>query len=152
VNVFFDTEFSDLLAPLLISIGFAAEDGRTLYIELMDWTPAECSHFVREVVLPLLGDPREQKSAVEAAAAIRAWLDDLAPVTLMCDSSLDYQMLGELWYEAGASKPVAIVAAIIYSPSIEGEIAREGLYASDLRRHHALDDAKALLAAWRASP
>lgn len=69
VNVFFDTEFTDLLHPVLISIGFVAENGRRLYIELRGWTPQECSPFVNEAVLPLLGDPREQNSAAEAAAA-----------------------------------------------------------------------------------
>lgn len=39
VNVFLDTEFTDLLNPKLISIGFIAENQRSLYLEVQDWNP-----------------------------------------------------------------------------------------------------------------
>ena len=47
--------------------------------------------------------------------------------------------------------PRVITGANVFSPSTKGDLERERLYASTLRRHHALDDAKALLAGWEAT-
>lgn len=148
-RVCFDTEFTDLLNPRLISIGFVAEGDECLYVELLDWTRAECSRFVKDVVLPLLNQPR-QVSVDEAAEQILRYFEVIGePVTLMADSPVDFQLLGELLHDAGQSKPRNLAEALVISPTIAGEIVRENLYASGLRRHHALDDAKALLAAWK---
>jgi hypothetical protein len=148
VNVFFDTEFTDLLNPQLISLGFVAENQCSLYVELLDWRAADCSEFTRAVVLPLLDAPR-RLSMHGAAAAIVAYIDAFAePVTLHSDAAIDLQLLGELLHDAGGDKPGNLAAACIVALSLEGEMVREELYASTLRRHHALDDAKALLAGW----
>jgi hypothetical protein len=90
VNVFLDTEFTDLLNPKLISIGFIAENQRSLYLEVQDWNQGDCGEFVREIVLPLLGPPKERLSVSEAATAIADWLNGMGPsVTLLCDSQID---------------------------------------------------------------
>lgn len=60
--IFLDCEFSDLcIDPKLISFGLISEDAREFYAELEGtYTPAECSPFTQEAVLPLLqgGDAR----------------------------------------------------------------------------------------------
>ena len=151
MNVFFDTEFTDLLNPTLISIGFISETQEALYLELQEWTSDDCSYFVLERVLPLL-DASRRVSIVEAASEIAAWINRLdEAVTLTCDSSIDHSLFSELLFVAKVPKPSAISEAKVYSPSPEGEILREQLYATTLRRHHALDDAKALLASWQAT-
>jgi hypothetical protein len=53
--VFLDTEFTDFVRPELISIALVAEDGREFYAERTDYRHDDCSDFVRETVLPLLG-------------------------------------------------------------------------------------------------
>jgi len=149
MNVFIDTEFTDLLNPTIISIGFVAEDGRSLYLELLDWTPAQCSDFVKEVVLPLL-DQEHPMTDGEAAQIIHKFFDEIKePVKLMADSGIDFQLFGELLFSGQKIKPRKLAEALIISPSIEGELVRENLYAGGLRRHHAVDDAKALMAAWK---
>ena len=53
--VFLDTEFTDFVRPDLISLALVSEDGREFYAERTDYRKDECSDFVRETVLPLLG-------------------------------------------------------------------------------------------------
>ena len=52
---FLDTEFTDFVRPDLISIALVSEDGREFYAERTDYREDDCSDFVRETVLPLLG-------------------------------------------------------------------------------------------------
>ena len=53
MKIFIDTEFTDFgNAISLISIGLAAEDGRTFYGEGNDFQRSLCSGFVRACVLP----------------------------------------------------------------------------------------------------
>lgn len=147
--VFFDTEFTDLMNPTLISIGFIAEDQATLYVELSGWSPEECSYFVLETVLPLL-DATRRLSAAEAAKSITDWLQRQGDsVTLLSDATIDAALLERLLRVAGIPMPDNVEEAIEFFPSVDGDIVRENLYDMGLRRHHALDDAKALLASWR---
>ncbi|MCZ8132571.1 MAG: hypothetical protein O9284_14900 [Steroidobacteraceae bacterium] len=53
--IFIDTEFTDLRAPQLISLGLVAEDGREFYAERCDLPVDACTPFVERKVLPLLG-------------------------------------------------------------------------------------------------
>lgn len=57
MRVFLDTEFTGLSSdPRLLSIGLVAENGAEFYIELTDgWSEENCSAWVREHVIPLLG-------------------------------------------------------------------------------------------------
>lgn len=55
VLVFLETEFTSFVRPDLISIGLVAEYGREFYAERTDYRRDECSDFVCETVLPLLG-------------------------------------------------------------------------------------------------
>ena len=54
MNVFLDTEFTDLFDTHLISVGMASEYGEDFYAEV-PYPDHVCSAFVREGVIPLLG-------------------------------------------------------------------------------------------------
>lgn len=90
--VFIDTEFTGFVNAKTISVGFAALSGLNLYVELLEdqpdgWSRADCSDFVVERVLPLLGPPENRLTIAEARTAIRCFLDGLANrVILLSDS------------------------------------------------------------------
>ena len=70
MRYFFDTEFyEDGTTIDLISIGIAAEDGRTFYAVAADgWDEANANEWVRENVLPHLGDqPRLTRADIAKA-------------------------------------------------------------------------------------
>ena len=138
--VFVDSEFTKLYQPELISIGAVATDATAFYAEVRGWSPDRTSEFVRQVVIPLLdGDAVPTEMAAEAFAA---WLEERtgrAPTTLISDSGFDRwaiaELLGDEDLPAGVEwKRVAIVY----------EELDQATQALDLRRHHALDDARAL--------
>ncbi|MEX3669793.1 hypothetical protein AB3X82_16520 [Paraburkholderia phenoliruptrix] len=52
---FLDTEFTSFDAGQLISVAIVGEDGREFYAERSDFESSLCSDFVREIVLPQLG-------------------------------------------------------------------------------------------------
>lgn len=56
MKLYLDCEFSQLsTAAKLISLALVAEDGREVYVELLDsWSIEDCSDFVIEIVLPQL--------------------------------------------------------------------------------------------------
>lgn len=52
---FIDTEFTDFNDSQLISVAIVGEDGCEFYGERSDFERPQCSDFVRDVVLPQLG-------------------------------------------------------------------------------------------------
>lgn len=151
--IFFDTEFTSLYKPKLISIGMIAEDGQTFYAELTDtYTQTHCTPFVKEIVLPLLGgDETQRLTKSELTLALGRWLKEFKqPVTLACDSlAWDWSWILEVFYQKETwpenlgSKPKVI--------SCDNPIfinAVEARFKNGLRRHHALDDAKANRSGW----
>jgi hypothetical protein len=145
--VFIDTEFTDLREPYLISAGFAAADGRELYFEMSGVSPVVCCPFVQVTVLPLLEGPT--LTPMQAAERVSEFLGQYRePVTLFCDAPrYDIELL-----------PPFLPANLHWSlavPSFESEAdeqayqqALEEAFAGGLRRHHALDDARAARRAW----
>lgn len=79
-KVFFDTEFTGLQQDTdLISIGFVAEDGEELYIELNDFREEKLDDWLRENVIANLEYPKELKlSKAEAASVISNWLGKIS--------------------------------------------------------------------------
>lgn len=53
MQIYTDTEFTDFIDPMLISIGMVADSGEEFYAEV-PFSDAACSAFVREAVIPLL--------------------------------------------------------------------------------------------------
>lgn len=95
MKVYFDTEFSNLWDPQPISIGFAAEDGSTLYVEL-EHDASRNGRFVREAIVPLLEG--RTVSTEKARGLIRNYLRDLPGTDheLVCDFIGDYWILTAL--------------------------------------------------------
>lgn len=146
--IYFDTEFTELgIDPRLISIGFVSEDGtRTFYAELSDtYGPSDCSDFVREAVLPHLEGGAARMDMHELTLRLGNWLESFSqPVQLATDSfSWDWPWIQEIFDLSGTWPENVESRPLILSQSLAFNLAVENAYANGLRRHHALDDAKA---------
>lgn len=157
--IFFDTEFTELgVDPRLISIGLVSEDEREFYAELSDtYQIKDCSAFAQEAVLPLLQGGDALMTMGELSKRLTAWLGGFSqPVKLATDSeSWDWPWVFEImgdrqtWPENLEGRP-----EILLFDADRGELfnmALERAFADGLRRHHALDDAKANRLGWLAS-
>jgi RimJ/RimL family protein N-acetyltransferase len=140
IYVFLDSEFTALTNPELISIGAVSTDQTAFYAELRGWTPERSTDFVRQVVAPLLdGDAVTHDIAAEAFSA---WIDERvghAPTTIISDSGYDRWALAELL--GREDLPAGVDWKRVAVPYDELDVATRDL---SLRRHHALDDARAL--------
>lgn len=144
--VFLDTEFTGFDEPYLISAGLVA-DNREFYFELEGITPSICAHFVQQTVLPLLTGPVLRP--IEVSKQLAAFLAPYGPeVTFVCDAPrYDIELLRPF---LPASLPwnyaVPSFAEAAYEDNFNQALERAF---QGLRRHHALDDARALAQAWR---
>jgi hypothetical protein len=161
MRIFFDTEFSDLgLDPKLISIGLVDETGaRSFYAELSDtYQAAQCSDFVRDIVLPLLEGGEARMTLNELTLRLGSWLDDFEqPVTLATDSLFwDWPWIQKLfaipgtWPQNLEAHPLLLTMNYLNDFEKFEEAVEQG-FANGLRRHHALDDAKANHLGWIAA-
>ena len=153
--IFFDTEFTELgVDPRLISIGLISEDDQTFYAELTDtYTQADCSHFAVEAVLPHLEGGKARVNMPELTMQLSKWLQAFKqPVTLACDSlAWDWMWMQEIFYSIETWPPNLDGKPVILKFNDEVfNAAVEAAFASGLRRHHALDDAKANRTGWLA--
>jgi hypothetical protein len=151
VIIFFDCEFHDLAKPKLISIGLVSEDSRTFYAELSDtYEIDECSEFVKEIVLPLLDGGEALMTRHQLRGQLKDWLESFAePVTLATDSlGFDWPRIQELFpttksWPANLERFPALLNMNYLRDVEKFEPAVELAFEAGLRRHHALDDAKA---------
>ncbi len=138
--VFVDSEFTSLAEPRLISFAAVADDGARFYTELSDWPRDACSQFVRDTVLPLLdGDFVPHPVAADEFAR---WLEARAaeaPVTLVSDSGFDRWAVADLLGREDLPPGCAWQRVPIHYEQLDAAVGSLGL-----RRHHALDDARAL--------
>lgn len=75
MRFFIDTEFNAEVTPVeLISIGIAAEDGRTYYAVSSEYDPEKCSDWVKRHVFPKLGNDK-RKTLKEMREDIYAFVD-----------------------------------------------------------------------------
>lgn len=167
--------------PKLISIGLISEDGtHEFYAELSDaYMPADCSAFVQEAVLPHLQGGDALVTMRELSVRFTQWLALFQePVQLATDSlAWDWMWIEEIYAEAGEyllegahvltdikdspsrlesiSRPAYVDGKpFILSQSPQFNLAVELAFRDHvprLRRHHALDDAKANRLAWLAA-
>lgn len=163
LRIFLDTEFSDLVrGAKLISIGLIDETGtRTFYAELSD---DDCRHyenasdFAKVEVLPLLDGGDCMMPMHELSRRLAAWLTACGePVKLATDSlAWDWPWIQELFREPGTwpanldSKPLLLTMNYLNEYD-DFEEAVEAAFAAGLRRHHALDDARANRLGWFAA-
>ena len=155
--VFLDTEFTDFVRPDLISIGLVAEDLREFYAERIDYRKDDCSVFVRETVLPLLGGvPDAACNQSELTQRLRDWFEQLPePATIIYDFESDCRLLAEAVLgrtennpPANFGEPLHLENSSITHPVFER--AQNLTYTQDWPPHHALADARALMAGYRA--
>lgn len=156
--VFIDTEFTDFFRPKLISLALVGEDGREFYAELTDYPRDDCNQFVRAEVLRLLGKiPGAACDQVTLTQRLRAWFEDLPePAIIVCDFEGDWLLLAEAFLGHGKHKtPPANVGekllldgSTICNPIFERALNRT--FTQDWPPHHALADARALMAGYRA--
>lgn len=152
--IFFDTEFSDLcIDPRLISIGLVSEDGRDFYAELSDtYHPKDCGTFTQEAVLPLLQGGDALMTMNDLAIRLGEWIENFdQPVKLATDSlAWDWPWIQEVFNVAGKwPKNLDGKPELLHDQAFE--LAAEQVfqrYVPRLRRHHALDDARANWLAW----
>jgi hypothetical protein len=154
-----DTEFTGLSSECaLISIGMASEDGKSFYAEVRGTdTVTECSEFVRNQILPLLGDG-PQRTWSELCLSLSTWLKAFNQPLRIATDSLRWDWC---WIERLFSAPGAWPDNLAHEPFLltmnylddyeRFEAGVEAAFSSGLRRHHALDDAKAHLAGYCAS-
>lgn len=97
---FIDTEFTDFKDSQLISMAIVGEDGREFYGERSDFERPLCSDFVRDVVLPQLGQfPGRSMPLTQLRDELLAWLlaVPLKPKPVLCyDSDCDYELVTHL--------------------------------------------------------
>jgi RimJ/RimL family protein N-acetyltransferase len=140
VYVFVDSEFTNLYDPRLISVGAVATDSTSFYCELNDWPREHCSEFVERTVLPLLdGDAVPHPMAADAFSA---WIEEKinrAPTTIVSDSGFDRWALSDLLGREDLPAGTEWLRVPIAYESLD-----EVALSLGLRRHHALDDARAL--------
>jgi hypothetical protein len=169
IRIFYDTEFTSLedINADLLSIGFAAESGDDLYIEITDWDRVGCkpSEFVKDVVMPLLGRHNPQRlSRRMARLRITEWLNSLRqdstdPIALWSDSDIDLQWLTELFVRQPAEQSwlseMNVVPHITYRVLSWAHCEALNDLIDEYHRehgeqHHALVDARAIRAAMEA--
>ena len=161
--IFVDTEFTSLKKPQLISIAMICGE-HEFYRELSDFDAARCSPFVVTYVLPHLSAPAQRKNKKEVASEVGRWIDELeVHCYLVSDAPhKDMPLVSRLLQEW----PARLSQTVVWFPT-QGErtewsedrhqhrvIARmvEVTYQTALKNgqaHHALNDARALAAAWK---
>lgn len=155
MRIYYDTEFTSLDGNIdwdMISAGFVAEDGREWYAEIEDFNLAECSQFVVDTVLPLLGQhPAERIPGKQFGARFGQWLatfqEDIELISdARCDWWLIYSMadqaLQQLPYRVQNRTWQPIDDVQIQSALQEGEA--RFWTENPGRQHHALFDARRL--------
>ena len=155
--VFLDTEFTDFAKPDLISLALVAEDGREFYAECTDYHRDACSKCVRGTVQPLLGRvPGAACTSKELTDRVRAWFAAFPePATVIFDFGTDWHLLTVAMLGRPQKNPPADFATPLYldSHTINHPVfekAQNLIYTQDWPPHHALADARALMAGYRA--
>jgi len=145
---FLDTEFTDFKDCQLISLAIVGEDGREFYGERSDFELAACSGFVREVVLPQLGQfPDRAMPLLRLRDELHAWLLAVPtrPKPVLCyDFQGDFDLVGQLldgplprgWSHENVGLKLDAARLAAYLAQHGGE-------------HHALHDARANAYAFR---
>ena len=152
MRVYLDTEFTQFTQPHLISIGFAADDGREFYAAVKSIPLHQCSAFVREIVLPIIQHwPSATLDRRELRQSLQQWLNESAePLEIVCDFATDAELLLELIDGQTALDPRAFnIASVTVLSAVQCEQITPAVdrYFTEPRqwpRHHALEDARAL--------
>lgn len=149
MNVFLDTEFTDFIDPHLISLGLASEYGEDFYAEV-PYPDHACSAFVREKVVPLLGQILcSLFTRNNLCLEIIKWLEIVRRDKEDVFICVDYQTDWDLFCDALDYR----VPTWCHCKMVNQDINKLLLYSffkkSGLPEHHALYDAQANRYAYR---
>lgn len=166
--VYLDSEFTDLLAPELLSLGLVSANGDEHYVELDLDDPGSAATLRRTSDFVRHCGVLEQWGRVPGSAATREqmglrtarWMVEQAarlgqPVLIAFDYAPDYELLEYLLRDAGQWDAVRDVIRPLnvdelanrFDGLLGAEAAYEAVKRRGLERHHALADAHALRAA-----
>ena len=154
--VFVDAEFTDFVQIELISLALVGEDGREFYAERTDYRREDCSDFVRAAVVPMLGRiVGVACTRAELTSRLRDWFEELPePATLVFDYSSDRDLLVDAYLGDEFDAAPANVGNSLLLGEVEGDPAYQAAldraYVAGWPRHHALSDARAMRAGYRA--
>lgn len=105
MKLYLDCEFTQLSpAAKLISLALVAEDGREVYVELLDgWSIEDCSDFVTEIVFPQLWGGAYAMPVLAARNTILAFRKGFTEmVEIVTDApEYDWELFCELTYSNG---------------------------------------------------
>jgi hypothetical protein len=149
MNVFLDCEFTDFIDTHLISLGMVSEYAEEFYAEV-PYPDAACSPFVREAVLPLLGQiPHSYFTRDNLRMEIIKWLEIVRRNNEEVFICVDYQGDWDLFCDALDYR----VPPWCHFKLVADEINELMLYhffkSNQLPEHHALYDARANCYAYR---
>lgn len=152
MKIFLDTEFTDFIAPQLISIGLAASNGEEFYAEV-PYSTELCSTFVKEIVIPLLGkNPDVVCTAHELPIRLITWLKLRKSSNQKLDICFDFQTDWDLFSKAlGENVPNWCQPRLI-GREINAMLRYDFHKKNQLPQHHALNDAKGIRYAFRDRP
>jgi len=165
---FVDTEFTDFIETELMSIGIVSEDGKhEFYAEVNSYTPEARSQFVIDVVVPLMEPAKYGRPYKRVASDLAYWINELPEgnITFVFDYIGDFQLMNELFGVVepsrksnsiflGAGFDQMLVERGIHLPHVRFAAQQamlreqEKYFTIDVRRHHALVDAKANCYGW----
>jgi hypothetical protein len=148
-SIFIDTEYTNLLDPVLISLGMVADTGEEFYAEV-DYPDAACTAVVREAVLPLLGrEPHAAMTRDEFPMKVITWLNLVRERDQEVDICIDDQTDWDLFADAMDYRVPAWCHKRLVSYDISDLLVEEFHRNTGLPRHHALYDARANRHAFR---
>lgn len=142
-RIYLDTEFTSLnrYQAKLISLALVVPAGPEFYVELTDtWSPADCSPFVTDTVIPLLDHAVYGRTTEQARAELLAFLQTLGPVEIITDApDHDWPLL--MWLAGPAGLP-----GNVQPQPGQLTIDLDADYSGEEPPHHALADARLLAA------
>ena len=155
--IFFDTEFTGLTDnPKLISIGLVAENGSEFYAEVSDtYLDDDLSDFTREHIVPLLMGDKFLMTHAVVKHRLKTWIESFeCQVTLATDNAKwDWPFIIDLlgdWPVNLSKECLLLNLNYVKDADLFFETVKHA-YARGLRKHHALDDAKANRLGWLAA-
>jgi hypothetical protein len=157
MRIFYDTEFTSLDGLVdwdMISAGFVTENGEEWYVEITDFLREDCSEFVVDNVLPLLGKGDkipERMSRTHFAWRLCNWLEKFGePINLISDAACDWSLVNGYCHAEFRTLPFKVQGQIWQRserPSIKQALEKveaEFWKANLGMQHHALYDARRL--------
>lgn len=157
--VFLDTEFTDFTNADLISLALVSEDGQEFYVERSDFDNSKCTDFVRATVQPLLGRvPGASCTRSHCTERVRDWFEQLPESAIVIhDYAGDWYLLTRLVAghptedqepPANFGENIELARTTITHPMFQA--ASAAMFSDQWPPHHALADARALMAGYRA--